>query len=162
MLQILEPMARDLGATLKRRGETLAVSESSGGGLVSAALLSIGGASSYFVGGGVVYTAQSRSAILGIDLDAHPGIRSASEPYAELCAQAIRDKLDTTWGLAETGASGPAGNRYGDDPGHTCVAVTGPVQLVRTVETRVADREANMWMFARAALELLREALDRA
>ena len=158
----LEPMARALGALLKERGETVAVSESSTGGLVSAALLSIPGASAYFVGGAVVYTGAARHGLLELPATLPAETRSSSEPYAALGARTIRDRLGTTWGLAETGAAGPTGNRYGDAAGHTCLAVSGPVERVLTLETGRADREANMWEFTRAALALLDEAVRRA
>ena len=64
-----------------------------------------------------------------------------------------------TWGLCETGASGPTGNRYGDAAGHACLAVSGPVDRVITLETRSADREANMRAFAQRAFELLESCL---
>jgi len=153
-------MAAELGAILKARGDTVAVSESSAGGLVSASLLVVPGASVYFLGGGVIYTLPAREHLLGIPRAAMKGIRSSSEPYALLCAQTIRENLGATWGLAETGASGPTGNRYGDDAGHTCLAVTGPVERVITLETGDSDREANMWVFAKAALDLLRECVE--
>ena len=158
----LQSMAADIGALLKERGETIAVSESSTGGIISAALLATPGASAYFMGGAVVYTQSSREALLEINLDDHPGMRSASEPYAALCAKTIRERLGTVWGLAETGASGPSGNRYGDDAGHSCLAVDGPVTSVETLETGSADREANMWSFAEAALKKFEAALRNA
>ena len=148
------------GALLKERGETIAVAESSSGGLIAASLLAVPGASAYFLGGGVVYTADARKALLGLDLDQHPGIRSSSEPYAALLAANIRDRLGAVWGLAETGAAGPAGNRYGDSPGHTCIAIDGPVTRVLTIETGNADREANMRRFADAALRALVDNLN--
>ena len=158
----LHPMAKDLGAVLKQRSETVAISESSTGGLVCAALLSVPGASRYFLGGGVIYTGAARHALLDIPADLPAETRSASEPYASLCARTIRQKLGATWGLAETGATGPTGNRYGDSAGHCCLAVAGPVELVITLETGSDDREANMWAFAQAALDLLATAIDRA
>ncbi|MCB1743056.1 MAG: CinA family protein [Gammaproteobacteria bacterium] len=148
-------LGQAVGALLKERRQTIAVSESSAGGLISAALLSVPGASSYFLGGGVVYTGPARAHVLGLPAELPSDIRSSSEPYAQLCARTIREKLGTDWGLAETGAAGPTGNRYGDDAGHSCVAIAGPAEAVLTVETRSADREANMWAFTRAALELL-------
>lgn len=157
----LQSMARDIGATLKERSETVAVSESSTGGLISAALLSIPGASAYFLGGGVIYTGAARYGLLEIPADLPVETRSASEPYAALCARTIRDKLGATWGLAETGATGPTGNRYGDAAGHCCLAVAGPAELVITLETGDADREANMWAFARAGLDLLAKAMGQ-
>jgi PncC family amidohydrolase len=150
------------GARLKARGETVAVSESSTGGLIAAALLAQGGASAYFLGGAVVYTLPARTGLLGITPEDMAGMRSASEPYALLAAQRIRAKLGAVWGLAETGAAGPSGNRYGDAAGHCCIAVTGPVEMVRTIETGSADRVANMRVFAAAALALLDKALAAA
>ncbi len=147
---------------LKARGETVAVAESSGGGLVSASLLAVPGASAYFLGGGVVYTLAAREALLPPGAEALKGVRSASEPYALWLARTMRDHLGADWGLAETGASGPTGNRYGDDAGHTCIAVSGAVERVITLETGDADRQKNMWAFTKATLDLLEQALQEA
>jgi len=152
-------MARDLGALLEKRSETVAVSESSTGGLICAALLSVPGASAYFLGGGVIYTGTARRAFLDLPAELPAETRSASEAYASLCARTVRDKLGTTWGLAETGATGPTGNRYGDEAGHCCLAIAGPAERVVTLETGKAEREQNMWTFALAALDLLTEAV---
>ena len=156
----LSDLANTIAVILKERGETVAVVETSGGGLISAALLAVPGASAYYVGGAVTYTGTARDAFLGIDLDDHPGIRSASEPYASLIAATVREKLDTTWGISETGASGPTGNGYGDAAGHTCVAVSGPTDRVMTLETGLRDRETNMTVFAERCLEQFAEALN--
>ena len=158
----LASLGTAVGELLKARKETIAVTESSAGGLINAALVAVPGASAYYLGGGVVYTVAGRIALLGIGKQDVTGMRSASEPYAQLLARRVRAHLGTTWGLSETGASGPAGNRYGDAPGHACIAVSGPVEALITVETGSADREANMWAFARRALELLESCLRRA
>lgn len=150
-----------VGALLKERKHTIAVSESSAGGLINAALVAVPGASAYYLGGGVIYTVAGRTALLGIGKQDVTGMRSASEPYAALLAKTVRANLGTTWGLSETGAAGPAGNRYGDPPGHACIAVSGPVEAVITLATGSADREANMWEFARRALELLESCLRK-
>jgi nicotinamide-nucleotide amidase len=157
----LSSLAASLGALLKERKETIAVAESSTGGLISAALLAVPGASAYFLGGGVIYTQAARRALLQLPDASLQGVRSSTEAYALLKARAIRQLLGTTWGLAETGASGPTGNRYGDAPGHSCFAVAGPLERTRTLETGHGDRERNMWAFARAALEELQAALSK-
>ena len=157
----LSALAAKLGELLKERKETVAVAESSAGGLISAALLAVPGASAYFMGGAVVYTQAARRALLRVPDEAVAGIRSSTEAYALLKARTIRTQLGTTWGLAETGASGPTGNRYGDAAGHACLAVAGPVERVVTLETRDGDRERNMWAFTKAALELLETSLRR-
>ena len=158
----LGAMAATVAGLLKDKKQTVAVAESSAGGLISAALLAIPGASAYFLGGGVIYTQAARRALLSVGDDAVTGIRSSTEAYALVKARAIRERLGTTWGLSETGASGPTGNRYGDAAGHACIAVVGPVEHAITVETGKADREANMWTFTQAALELLERALREA
>lgn len=162
MTSSLNSLGATVGELLKARKETIAVSESSAGGLINAALVAVPGASAYYLGGTVVYTVKGRIALLGLGKEAVAGMRSASEPYARLLAQTVRGNLATTWGLSETGASGPSGNRYGNAPGHACIAVSGPVDAVLTVETGSADREANMWTFARRALELLETCLRKA
>ena len=153
----LTSMAASLGALLKETEQTLAVTESSCGGLLSACLVSIPGASAYYRGGAVVYTRFAQRGLLQVPDSAMTGIRASSEPYALLNARTVRESLDTTWALSETGASGPTGNRYGDSAGHACIAVTGPVERAITVETGDDNREANMWVFAKAAFDLLEQ-----
>ena len=153
----LSSMAASVGALLKQRQQTIAVSESACGGLISASLVAIPGASAYYVGGAVVYTRASQEGLLSVPDSAMANIRASSEPYALLNARTVRESLGTTWALSETGASGPTGNRYGDSAGHACIAVSGPVERATTLETGVSDREANMWTFAKAALELLEQ-----
>jgi len=156
----LTPLATSVAELLKAAKQTLAVAESSAGGLISATLVSIPGASAYYIGGGVIYTSTARKALLRVGDEAMAGMRASTEAYALLKARTLREQLGATWGLAETGASGPTGNRYGDAAGHACIAVTGPVERVITVETGKADREANMWAFTKAALDLLEACLQ--
>ena len=155
----LLPIATRVAALLKARKQTVAVAESSTGGLLAASLLAVPGASAYFLGGAVVYTKPARTLLMGISDAQMRGMRSSSEPYAMLLARTQRQRFGATWGLAETGASGPSGNRYGDAAGHTCVAISGPFEKVLTLETASDDRLANMRAFTRAALALLEEAL---
>lgn len=159
-MQRLMILAEPIALLLKARGETVAVAESSTGGLISAALLAVPGASAYFLGGAVVYTRKAREELLAIDRADMKGIRSASEPYAQLLADRVRTRLGATWGLAETGAAGPQGNSYGDPPGHTCISLCGPVSISRTIATHVNDRSENMLLFASHALETMRAALE--
>jgi PncC family amidohydrolase len=155
-VQDLDALAADLGERLKARGETVAVAESSSGGLISAALLGVAGASKYYLGGAVVYTGKARMVLMDLPREAVAGMRSASEPYALLLARTARERFGATWGLSETGAAGPTGNGYGDAAGHTCIAVSGPVEMAMTIETGESDRAANMVAFAAAALEMLK------
>jgi PncC family amidohydrolase len=157
----LVAIAEKIAARLVARKQTIAVAESSTGGLISASLLAVPGASAYFLGSAVVYTRDARRILAGIPDDAMKGIRSASEPYAKLLASQIRDRFSTDWGLSETGATGPAGNRYGDAAGHSCMAVAGPEPSVMTLETGSADRLGNMHLFAATALKMLLTNLSR-
>jgi nicotinamide-nucleotide amidase len=159
MSQVLSPLAEALAERLKAKGETIAVAESSAGGLISAALLAVPGASAYFLGGAVVYTGKARMSLLGLRREDVAGMRSSSEPYALLLARTVRETHGATWGLSETGAAGPTGNGYGDAAGHTCVAISGPTEMAFTLETGSPDRVANMEAFAKAALELLASAI---
>ena len=148
-------IAGQIAAILIARKQTIAIAESSTGGLISAALLSVPGASAYFLGGAVVYTRDARRLLMDIPDEAMTGIRSASEPYAKLLAETTRRRFATDWGLSETGATGPTGNRYGDAAGHSCMAVAGAATSVITLETGSNDRQANMHEFAKTALGLL-------
>jgi PncC family amidohydrolase len=160
-MESLSALGNVIADLLKERKQTLAVAESSAGGLINAALVAAPGASAYFLGGCVIYTGAGRAALLGITAQDMAGIRSASEPFAKLLARRVRERLGATWGLSETGASGPTGNRYGDPPGHACIAVSGPIEAVITVETGSADRVANMRAFARTAVELLESCIRK-
>ncbi|MCZ8108387.1 MAG: CinA family protein [Burkholderiales bacterium] len=151
-----------VGDRLAARGQTVAVAESSAGGLIAAALLARPGASAYFLGGAVVYTRRSRRLLVALTDGDTAGIRSSSPPYARLLARRQRERFGATWGLAETGAAGPSGNTYGDPAGHACLAVDGPACPQRALRTGVADRQANMLAFAAEALARLDAALDAA
>ena len=160
-MQTLLPLAEQVASLLKQRRETIAVAESSAGGLIAAALLAVPGASAYFLGGAVVYTRKAREQLMQLPREAVAGMRSASEPYALLLARTASQRLGASWGLAETGAAGPTGNPYGDAAGHSCIAIAGAAEEVITLETGSADRAANMRAFAAAALELLQRRLSQ-
>ena len=155
----LIPLAETIAARLKARRESIAIAESSTGGLISAALLALPGASAYFLGGAVAYTRQAKVLLLDLDEAALTEFRPATEQHALLLARGARARFAASWGLGETGATGPTGNRYGDPAGHTCLAVAGIVERTITLETGSAERLANMHAFARAALEILADAI---
>jgi nicotinamide-nucleotide amidase len=160
-MQDLMVRAERIAHLLKDRGETVVVAESSTGGLISAALLAMPGASAYFLGGAVVYTQVARRALLELPDIAALGMRASTEPYARLLAQTARQRFSASWALAESGATGPTGNRYGDPPGHSCIAVVGPSERAMTLKTGSGDRVANMRAFGAAALDLLLDVLAR-
>jgi PncC family amidohydrolase len=158
-MQTLIEAATPVGELLRARGETVVVAESSAGGLIAAALLAVPGASAYFLGGAVAYTGTAKERLVGITADDMSLGRAATEVHALALARRARERLGATWGIGETGAAGPTGNRYGDPAGHACIGVVGPVERAETVATGSADRVANMEAFALAALRLLHTAL---
>ena len=141
----------------------MAISMSSGGVIISAALLVVPGASEFFGGGAVVYNKRAKMTLLHLDEETVTNPRAATEEHALVLARGVRAALGTTWGVGETGATGPTGNRYGDAPGHACVGVVGPgvsrQERADTIETGLAERAANMETFAWAALSLLGDML---
>jgi nicotinamide-nucleotide amidase len=161
-MKALLPLAEIVARRLIARRETIAVAESSTGGLIAAALLAVPGASAYFLGGAVVYTKSARAALLGIGDAEMAGLRAATEVYALLIARRVRERHGAAWGLGESGATGPTGNRYGDPAGHTCIAVSGPAERAITLRTGSSERLVNMDAFAKRALELLIEVIPAA
>ena len=151
--------AEAVAQRLIARGESIAVAEGSCGGLVSAAVLSVGGASRYYVGGTVIYTPAAARAFVRGAISTPEGLRGATERFAAYLAESVRVKLDTTGGIGEGGAAGPSGNPYGDPPGHAWVAIDGPAIATRHLLTGESDRRSNMLAFATAALELLHDHL---
>jgi nicotinamide-nucleotide amidase len=158
LTKALTDLGARVGARLRERGETVAVAEGSAGGLVSASLLAVPGASAYYLGGAVIYTAAAHRAFLAGTIDVPAGMRGATEVFARYLAEAVATRVGATWGVGEAGAAGPA-NPYGDPAGHCWVAVAGPGASTRHVLTGVDDRGENMAAFAVAALELLWERL---
>src|SRR3984957_20756582 len=99
-------IAEQIAAKLIERKQPIADAESSTGALISASLLAVPGASAYFLGSAVVYTRDARRILMDIPDQAMKGIRSASEAYAKLLANQIRDRFSADWGLSETRATG--------------------------------------------------------
>jgi nicotinamide-nucleotide amidase len=151
-LPALSELAASASRLLIERSQTVAVAESASGGLISASLLAVPGASKYFLGGGVIYTRRAARALLGLTADDAVGMRGETEPYAALIAEKIRMNLGATWGISESGAAGPKGSPYGDAPGHACLAIAGAVSKTWTIDTGIDDRSENMSLFARRLL----------
>jgi PncC family amidohydrolase len=152
--------AERIAALLKAKKETVAVAESSAGGLITAALLAVPGASAYCLGGIVIYTRQAWEALRDFEEGLLGGYRSATEQNALIRARLARDRFGATWGIGETGAAGPTGNRYGDPAGHACLAACGRREISITLKTGSTDRLANMHAFAAAALQLLEKTAE--
>lgn len=157
----LEEIALGAGTALKEKKQTVAVAESSSGGLICAALLAVPGASSYFKGGGVVYTSQAKTLLVEVSAEEMQKKRAATQEHALALARAARERLGADWGIGETGAAGPTGNRYGDAAGHSCIGIAGPCEKAITLATNSPERAANMQAFAKAAVTLLQECVEQ-
>jgi PncC family amidohydrolase len=154
-----QSLAAEIGAKLAERGETVAVAESTAGGLVSAALLSVGGASKYYRGGGVVYTLASRTALAGVDAQQYANYQGTTPEMLASLAESMRQRLDATWCIAESGTAGPGGGRFGSDAGDVKISVAGPVTRGAVIKTGIPDRVENMAEFATQALRYLNDAI---
>lgn len=160
ILEEFAPIAATIAASLKERGEKIAVIDGATGGLVSASLLTVPGALAFYLGGGVLYSLRARDILLGVQGDGFRGMRSATEEYALAQARAVRDQFGAHWGFAETGSAGSSRHPMGVESGRSCAAIVGPgVERVRVTETGSDDRMANMETFTRAGLELVRDVL---
>ncbi|PZP91853.1 MAG: damage-inducible protein [Variovorax paradoxus] len=161
-LPSLPDLATRVAARLRERRDTVAVAESSAGGLVAAALLAVPAASAYFLGGAVVYSRRAGKALLGLVPADMEGLRAETEPYALLLAAKVRASHRASWGLGETGAAGPSDSPAGDPAGRACLAVVGATERSRTVLTGSTERAANMDLFARQLLALFDTVLAEA
>ena len=157
-----ERLALEIASQLTERGETVAVAEATAGGLISAALLWVAGASRYYAGGGVVYTLGSRTALAGVPAEQYENYRGTTPEMLATLAESMRLRLGATWCIAESGLAGPTGGRFGAPAGRTTVSVAGPVVRTEVIETGLSDREANMVEFATRGLSFLSRAIQEA
>jgi len=155
-------LAQEIATLLTERNETVAVAEATTGGLVSAALLWVPGASRYYAGGAVVYTLNSRTQLAGAPAELFANYRGSTPEMIAAIAAAMRLRLGATWCVAESGQAGPTGGRFGTSLGRTNIAIAGPVSLSEVIETGLDDREANMIEFTTRSLRLLRDAVQKA
>lgn len=155
-------LAQEIASLLTTRGETVSVAEATAGGLLSAALLWVPGASRYYAGGGVVYTLNSRIQLAGVPAATLENYQGTTVDMVATMAETMRQRLGSTWCLAESGLAGPTGGRSSAPPGTTRIAVAGPVTRSEVIETGINDREANMIEFTTRSLRLLRDVLRQA
>jgi len=153
-------LVKKISAILTAAHEKLAVAESSAGGLVSACLLSVPGASSFFVGGSVLYSYQIRKQIVQMGKEEHRKYGGSTPELILDLALKFREKMGTDWVIGEGGAAGPSKSPYGHNAGYTALAVAGPINRTRTMETGKSDRIENMSEFATALLRFFLEVLE--
>ena len=142
-------------ATMTERGLTLSVAETTVGGLISARIIALPGASRVYVAGIIPYRGTAKSQVLGVPPEA-TAAGGVSAPMALAMAQRARDLFVTDYAVAETGAAGPGGARAG----LVFIATAGPDG--GQVEERhfEGDRLAVQRQIADASLEMLLKALS--
>jgi len=145
---------------LSSRKETVSVTETSTGGLISAGLLSVPGASSYFVGGVIPYARSVRGDLLDITKETVDGLSPMSEEMAMSFAQNTKQKMQTDWAIAELGIAGPGGSVYGFEPGTCVVGIAGLHSSSTFIQTGKDRRNENMALFRNSALALFADALS--
>lgn len=156
----LDLIRERVAGLLKKRGETVAVAESSTGGLISVNLLAVPGASAYYSGGVVIYTRESRKIFLNLPMEKLRGLKPLTEEMAMVFAETIRDDLNATWGIAELGVAGPGSTPYSKEVGISVIAIAGPVSDSTTVITGRDNREENMHEFVKGTFELFENVLS--
>lgn len=152
----LEEAVLDL---LAEKGQTLALAESMTGGLLAARLTAIPGASRVLRGSAVVYTAEAKSALAGLEPAFLKDHGTVSEPTTRALAEAIRARLGATWGLAVTGNAGPGEDPSGPAPvGTTFIALAGPDGTVCQRPIQAGSRADMQLRAVMYGLDLLRRA----
>lgn len=153
-------LAADAVGLLSRRRRTLAVAESSTGGLIGHLVTDVPGGSAVFLGGVIAY-ANPLKEQLGVPAEMIASHGAVSPEVAAAMAEAVRQQAGADFGLAVTGIAGPGGGTTAKPVGLTYVAVASASGVVARKHTFSGNRSAVKAASARAALELLWEAIKR-
>ena len=151
----LDQLAAEIGAALRRTGQTLALAESCTGGLVCHCITNIPGSSDYFLGGVVAYANSTKEKVLGVPAETLQKHGAVSRETAVAMAEGVCDLLDADIGVAITGIAGPGGGTPKKPVGLVYISLA--TRGVHTCERHVwsGDRRANKRSSAQAALQLL-------
>jgi nicotinamide-nucleotide amidase len=144
------------GECLRRRGWTIATAESCTGGLASAMITSVAGASDYFRGGVIAYGDEAKIAALDVAPDLLDRYGAVSEEVAAALALGAQAAFHATLALSITGIAGPGGGSAEKPVGLVYVALAGPEAKMDVRRLQLpGDREAIQRRAALAALTLL-------
>ena len=152
----LERVAREVHEVFQRRGLTLSVAESCTGGLISHALTSPPGASSFFIAGAVTYAAAMKEKLIGVSSSTLAGYGVVSEQTAREMSEKIRALSNTDFAVATTGNLGPD-VLEGKEKGLVYIAVSRKGETSAKELRLTGNREGNRDNAAREALMLLLE-----
>lgn len=158
-----DTLARAVGELLLARGEKVAVSETTAGGLVSARILSVPGASGWFESGLVPYSSPTKWEALGMDREIAREHGAVSPQWVSATAEAMRRATGAAWAVAESGIAGPQGSRRSPKPvGSVAIAVSGPNGTVAQEIQLPGSRAEVMKQISEEVLTLLRTRLESA
>ncbi len=158
-----DTLAAEVGQLLLARGERVAASETTAGGLISARLLSVPGASGWYEGGLVPYTGPHKWEALGIDREIAREHGAVSPQWVAATAEGLLRGTEAQWAVAESGIAGPQGSRRSPKPvGAVAIAVAGPNGTASEEQQFEGTRAEVMRQISERCLELLRERLKAA
>ncbi|EEA25933.1 hypothetical protein TMatcc_005817 [Talaromyces marneffei ATCC 18224] len=157
----LRPLLEEISSLLKERKETVSVAETAAGGIISASLLSVPGASAYYKGGLTLYTLESRIVFADWTQEHIANYKGPTTAIVAGLAESTRSKLQSTYTISESGTAGPGGGKASRKPGVAFLAIATPGgSYTREIDTGYGeDREKNMVGFAEEALKLLRDVI---
>ena len=159
-IQENDPLATRVGELLLAREARVAVAESTAGGLISARLISVSGASKWFERGLVAYTMSSKPDTLGVSIDFLREHGTVSPVAVAAIAGSVRERAGVDYVIAESGMAGPIRGRSPKPIGGVAFALAGPDGTVSEEVHFEGSRVAIMEQIAEHALEMLVEALD--
>lgn len=149
-----EPLEIALGNVLRERGWTIAVAETTTGGLISARIVAVPGSSVYYERGVVAYSKASKCEMLGMDVNAIDAHGAVSAKAARAMATGIRKASGADLGLAETGIAGPIRGRSPKPIGTAYIALASATGVTCEQFQFPGDRDAIRSAIAEAALKM--------
>ena len=151
-------LAELVGKRLSERQKSIAVAESSTGGMLGAALTEIPGSSAYFLGGIIAYANAVKVGVLGVPQAVLDTEGAVSAMTAAAMAEGVRKLLKADIGLSITAVAGPGESEY-KQAGLTYIGIADPAP--RSVRYRWSgDRWFNRRQSVLAALQLLAPELE--
>lgn len=156
-----QPPAAQVVARLRELGATISTAESCTGGLLSAALTDVPGASDVFFGGFITYSNTAKNGMIRVPTRLINDYGAVSNQVARAMADGARSTARTSFAVATTGVAGPDGGTDRKPVGLVYVAVSsGSETFVK--EHRFGDigREAVREATVSAAIELLHRVLE--
>jgi nicotinamide-nucleotide amidase len=145
-----------VGRLLAERNASVSVAESCTGGLLSSRITDVAGSSAYFLGGAVVYTAQAKMYLAGVDPKLIQDHGEVSEPVAIDLAKGVRRRFGSTYGIGVTGIAGPGGGSETKPVGTVHIAVADAHRVEHRKLFWPTTRAMFKWFTTQSALDLLR------